>query len=236
MDCGNTAPPVTTVPNQKGITMKHIGNKGTLIWTSACAIVALCGTQASAQSSTATIKQSGNQSTISTDQISAESASVTVEQIGDRLLANVVQRDAAHKAELRMDGSDNSANVVQSGLGHNELGVDITGSMNSVSANQFAELGGTNSANILQNGVGNQAMIQQQAAVGQNYLTLAQNGNGNVADLSQTGGDNQLDLTQNGDANNAVLSQDGVGLILGIIQNGGATTVVNQSGPGGGGG
>lgn len=216
--------------------MKHLSKKGLLLWTSACAISVFCGVQAGAQSSTATVTQSGNQSAISTDQIGAEGASVIVEQIGDRLQANVTQRDAGHKAELRMNGSDNSANVVQSGLGHNELDMDISGSMNSVSANQFAELGGTNSAGILQNGIGNQAMIQQQAAVGQNYLTLAQNGNGNVADLSQTGGDNQLDLTQNGDANNAVLSQDGVGLILGIIQNGGATTVINQSGPGGGGG
>lgn len=189
-----------------------------------------------AQSSNATISQIGNGSTLSSDQSQAAGATIIVEQIGDAMRAALVQRDGAHKATVRMQGEEQTLNATQAGAGLNSLEIDMAGGFNSVTANQFAEAGGSNTALLSQNGIGNRAMIEQQAAVGQNYLTLAQNGNDNVAALSQIGGENQMDLTQNGDANTANLTQDGVGLILGIIQNGGATTTITQTGPGGGGG
>ncbi len=189
-----------------------------------------------AQSSNATISQIGNGSTLATDQSQAAGATILVEQIGDAMRANIVQRDGAHKATVRMQGEEQSVEAVQAGSGINRIEVDVAGGFNMVSADQFAEAGGSNVALLSQNGIGNRALIAQQAAVGQNYLSLAQNGNDNVAALSQNGGDNQMDLTQNGDANTANLTQDGVGLILGIIQNGGASTTVTQTGPGGGGG
>ena len=165
-----------------------------------------------AQSSNATISQIGNGSTLATDQSQAAGATILVEQIGDAMRANIVQRDGAHKATVRMQGEEQSVEAVQAGSGINRIEVDVAGGFNMVSADQLAEAGGSNDA------------------------LLSQNGNDNVAALSQNGGDNQMDLTQNGDANTANLTQDGVGLILGIIQNGGASTTVTQTGPGGGGG
>ena len=186
-----------------------------------------------AQSTTATISQTGNGSAANVDQSGALGAAVQVEQIGDVLVANIVQRDAAHRLRIKMEGADQSAELSQSGAGLNRMEVDMGGSANRVTATQQSEVGGENVALLSQYGTGNQALIAQQAAVGQNYLTLNQNGNDNTANLSQTGGDNQLGLTQNGDGNAATLSQQGIGLILGIIQNGGANTVITQTGPGG---
>ncbi|MCM8732187.1 hypothetical protein ACFO8O_14580 [Hephaestia sp. GCM10023244] len=90
---------------------------------------------------------------------------------------------------------------------------------------------GANIAIISQSGVANTASIEQVAASGAaNELTLIQDGNDNIAALSQQGAGNHLDVRQSGDINDAAITQSGYDLGLVINQSGGAAIAVTQTG------
>ena len=132
---------------------------------------------------------------------------VFVNQIGSGNIADARQSGGSSYARIVQQGDDNRAEIDQGQ--------------------------GTHYAAVVQDGDLNQAEIIQDGA-GQTALVLAQQGNGNLADvlqrdngitysaaaISQSGADNSVSLIQDGSDNQARLSQNGDGNAMTAMQLG----------------
>lgn len=174
---------------------------------------------------------SGNDNRILVDQSAAIASQVDVDQIGDLNAIMLRQAGSAQMVAVTANGARNSIDTLQQGPGGNALALHVDGQDNDSRIDQSAVAGGANSMAIAQWGDRNILSASQTAYAGANSLALAQNGNDNIATLSQYGDNNRLDLTQNGDGNAAALSQTGNGLGLTLNQMGGATIMISQTGP-----
>lgn len=136
----------------------------------------------------------------------------------DRRGVFIAQVGATNRAEARQSGSNSYARIIQNG---DENQADVV------------QDDGSHHASIAQDGNRNSVNVGQQGQ-GRSVLMLAQQGNGNRADVSQTesqaiysaaaigqtGSDNLLSLVQDGSDNQARLVQNGDGNTMTVVQQG----------------
>jgi hypothetical protein len=161
-----------------------------------------------------------------------------IDQIGDANKATISQTRNTQYARIDQTGDRNKATAGQSGIGAHYAAIDQKGDDNTATLNQsgtgtqvayLAQDGLSNVVTVTQNGGLTTSGVQAMQLGDRNAMALTQNGENNMARLSQAGSDNAMTAVQNGN-NQLTWTQTGSGLSdLQITQPAGQALLVTQS-------
>jgi hypothetical protein len=182
--------------------------------------------------------------------------SASLNQTGSNNKMGFNQNGSSNAATLSQAGasSNNTMNVSQDGLGNvvtatqdgttnSHTNINIVGDNNTLGGDDavtwneaeiadatygVTQLSSDSFITVDITGNSNKASLKQTANASGSHLMLAQDGNDNIAIMTQNGANNDMDLTQKNNANAANLTQNGAGDSITLTQHGNSTVTLTQ--------